>query len=41
MLLLGVSTMGLASGGIALLPTFATAGIWAPILLMAFRALQG
>ncbi len=40
-LTLSVTLMCLGSGMIALLPTYATAGIWAPILLLLARILQG
>ncbi|MFS8609462.1 MAG: MFS transporter, partial [Gammaproteobacteria bacterium] len=39
--LITISMMGLATFGIGLLPTYATAGIVAPILLIALRIVQG
>lgn len=41
MLMLTVIIMGLASTLIGALPTYAMAGIWAPILLVTLRAIQG
>ncbi|MQA09764.1 MAG: MFS transporter [Pseudonocardiaceae bacterium] len=41
MLLLTMSMMGAASFLIGLLPSYATIGIWAPILLTLLRAVQG
>lgn len=41
MLLLTMSTMGTASFLIGLLPTYATIGIWAPVLLILLRTIQG
>ena len=39
--LVTISLMGGATAAIGLLPTFASAGIWAPILLLFLRTLQG
>src|ERR1700743_2234471 len=33
--------MGVSTAGVAFVPTFAQIGIWAPILLLALRVLQG
>jgi MFS family permease len=39
--LVTISLMGGATAAIGLLPTFATAGLWAPALLLTLRTLQG
>ncbi|MBC7519774.1 MAG: MFS transporter [Sandarakinorhabdus sp.] len=39
--LVTISLMGGATAAIGLLPTFASAGIWAPVLLLTLRTLQG
>jgi MFS family permease len=41
MLLLTIVLMGLATTGIGLLPSYASAGIWAPIGLVVLRIIQG
>ena len=39
--LVTISLMGGATAAIGMLPTFASAGIWAPVLLLTLRTLQG
>lgn len=41
MLIVTLMTMGTATFAIGLLPTYATIGVWAPILLLAMRLIQG
>ncbi len=36
-----ITLMGVATAAVGLLPTYATAGVWAPVLLLLMRVLQG
>ncbi len=36
-----MALMGVATAGVGLLPTYETAGVWAPILLVTLRCIQG
>jgi metabolite-proton symporter len=40
-LIVTLTTMGIGTFGMGLLPTYATVGIWAPILLILLRVVQG
>lgn len=40
-LMLTINMMTVGTAGIGLLPTYATIGVWAPILLVLFRTIQG
>ncbi len=39
--LITITVMGIATAGVGFLPPYASIGIWAPVLLIALRALQG
>nr|WP_243450557.1 MFS transporter [Polymorphobacter glacialis] len=39
--LITISLMGVATAAIGALPTFASAGVWAPVMLLVLRTLQG
>ncbi|MEU3269854.1 MFS transporter [Saccharomonospora sp. NPDC006951] len=41
MLVISLMMMGIATVGIGLLPTYSAIGVWAPILLVTFRLIQG
>jgi len=40
-LLIALLTMGIATTAIGLLPSYATAGVWSPLMLVALRFIQG
>ncbi|MER6797024.1 MFS transporter, partial [Amycolatopsis mediterranei] len=41
MLVLSLLLMGVATVGVGLLPTYSAIGVWAPVLLLVLRLLQG
>ena len=41
MLLISLITMGIATFGIGLLPSYSSIGMWAPVLLLTLRVIQG
>jgi MFS family permease len=41
MMVISMTVMGLASTAMGLLPSYASIGVWAPILLLALRTIQG
>jgi MFS family permease len=41
MMIISMTVMGLASTAMGLLPSYASIGVWAPILLLALRIVQG